>query len=131
MQTVRIFLVSAYLLAVAIWLVAKKEIAAPGLRKIVKAALRKPYCGEISDLQREQDKCWLARVPDRLLSDREAASRLRLYEDGRPLGPAHSAHSDIRSLGLGRFSHWGPAVYFSTSDNSDPRTNGRRYSVSE
>ena len=131
MQTLRVFLVSAYLLAVAAWLLAKREIAAPGFRKILRATLRKPFAGELSDFRREEKNCWVASVPEWLLSDREAASRLRLYEDGRPLGPAHSAHSDIRSLGKGRFSHWGPTVYFSTSDNSDPPTNGRRYSVSE
>ncbi len=51
-----------------------------------------------------------------------------LYEDDKPLGPAHSNHSDISRLGLGRFSHWGTLGFFvSTSDNSDPRTNGRKY----
>jgi hypothetical protein len=131
MQAIRIFLVSAYLLGVAIWLLGTREVAAPGLGKVLRAMLRRPFGGELSDFRSEDNNCWLASVPEWLLSDREAASRLRLYEDGRPLGPAHSAHSDIRSLGQGRFSHWGPTVYFSTSDNSDPRTNGRRYSVSE
>ncbi len=50
-------------------------------------------------------------------------------EDSRPLGPAHALHSDIRAEGAGRFSFWSGAVYFSTSDNSDPRTNGRTYQV--
>ncbi len=57
-------------------------------------------------------------------------SYLVLLEDGRELGPAHSAHEEIRKLGQGRYSHWGArSVYFSASDNSDPRTNGRRYTV--
>lgn len=60
-------------------------------------------------------------------------SRLQLYEDGRALGPAQAAHADIGTSGMGRFSHWGDsevsAVIFSASDNTDPRTNGRRYSV--
>ncbi len=55
------------------------------------------------------------------------ASRTRLFEDGRPLGPAHAVHRSIRRDGRGRFSHWREALYFSTSDNSDPRTNGRLY----
>ena len=59
-------------------------------------------------------------------------STLQLYEDGKELGPAHSLHDDIRSAGGGRFSHWGNGlgngcVIFSTSDNSDPRRNGRTY----
>jgi hypothetical protein len=50
-----------------------------------------------------------------------------LYENGEPLGPAHTLHEDISKLGVGRFSHWGMQFVFSASDNSDPRTNGRKY----
>lgn len=52
---------------------------------------------------------------------------LRLFEDDKELGPARVAHVEIREKGLGRFSHWAEALYFSASDNSDPRANGRRY----
>ncbi len=54
-------------------------------------------------------------------------STLRLFEDGKELGPAHVAHKEIRELGQGRYSHWKDGIWFSTSDNSDPRTNGRKY----
>jgi pectate lyase len=43
------------------------------------------------------------------------------------MGPAHSFHQEIRESGRGRFSHWGTDLLFSTSDNSDPNTNGRSY----
>jgi hypothetical protein len=56
-----------------------------------------------------------------------SASKLKLFENGVELGPAHSVHHDIRAFGLGQFSHWGNTLYFSTSDNSDPLTNGRKY----
>ena len=55
------------------------------------------------------------------------ASRLRLYEDGKELGPAHAVHVDIREKGLGRYSHWKTGLFLSASDNSDPTTNGRKY----
>ena len=67
-------------------------------------------------------------------SSNPTRSLLRLIENGVELGPAHSAHDDIRTLGAGRFSHWSgtgganEAVRFSASDNTDPRTNGRVYS---
>ena len=64
--------------------------------------------------------------------DRESGntSQLLLYEDGKPLGPAHALHADIRRLGRGRYSHWTRnGLYMSASDNSDPRTNGRKYEV--
>lgn len=54
-------------------------------------------------------------------------STLVLYEQGRPLGPAHSTHDEIRREGAGRFSHWGTALWLSSSDGTDPRTNGRSY----
>ena len=54
-------------------------------------------------------------------------SRLRLYEDGRELGPSHSLHKSVSGSGAGRYSHWGNRLIFSSSDNSDPRANGRRY----
>src|SRR5262249_42517962 len=56
-------------------------------------------------------------------------SRLQVCEDESPLGPAHAVHDDIRTRGQGRYSHWGEYLYLSTSDNSDPNTNGRRYSI--
>jgi MoaA/NifB/PqqE/SkfB family radical SAM enzyme len=52
---------------------------------------------------------------------------LILLEDDRVLGPADCLHDDIRAQGLGRYSVWNQALYFSASDNSDPRANGRCY----
>jgi hypothetical protein len=64
-------------------------------------------------------------------------SPIILYENMTPLGPAHSAHADIQEIGRGRYSHWNDnpksgwrtirGMLFSASDNTDPRTNGRRY----
>lgn len=61
--------------------------------------------------------------------DAPRASIADVLETGRPLGPAHVGHASIRSVGRGRYSHWQGELYFSTSDNSDPRTNGRQYVV--
>ena len=55
-------------------------------------------------------------------------SRLMLYEDGNPLGLAHSAPETIRSFGLGRFCHWEDQLYFSASDSTNPNFNDRIYS---
>ena len=57
-------------------------------------------------------------------------SGLTLFEDGKPLGPPRAIHQDIREKGGGRYSHWTEqGLYFSASDNSDPRAKGRRYEV--
>ncbi|ASU34754.1 pectate lyase family protein [Mucilaginibacter xinganensis] len=58
------------------------------------------------------------------------ASSLALFENGVKLGPAHSVHQDIRDLGKGRYSHWGTSLIFSASDNTNPATNGRKYTFS-
>jgi hypothetical protein len=50
-----------------------------------------------------------------------------LCEENRLLGPAHTAHGEIAPKGAGRYSHAGTGFYFSSSDNSDPNTNGRNY----
>jgi hypothetical protein len=57
------------------------------------------------------------------------ASRLRVYEGDRELGPGHAAHNQVRSDGNGAFSHWGNSLYLSASDCSNPRTNGKAYSI--
>jgi hypothetical protein len=61
-------------------------------------------------------------------ADNQDRSPIVLYEDDHPLGPAHSSHTDIARLGGGRYSHWKTqGMVFSSSDNSDPNANGRRY----
>ncbi len=60
--------------------------------------------------------------------DKRQAESL-LYEDAAPLGPAHGNHLSIASVGMGKYSHWHRELVFSASDNSDPRTNRRSYSL--
>lgn len=50
-----------------------------------------------------------------------------VFEGPDQLQFPHSLHDQIAQYGAGRFSHWGDYVLFSSSDNSDPRTNGRTY----
>jgi hypothetical protein len=61
-------------------------------------------------------------------------SDLEILENGVRLGPAHAMHGNVATIGKGAYSHWGTSqdsvVLFSTSDNTDPRTNGRHYTIS-
>jgi hypothetical protein len=58
----------------------------------------------------------------------DSTSPLLIYEDHQLLGPAHNTFADIHNLGAGRYAHWkGTGIVFSSSDNSDPNTNGRKY----
>src|SRR5688572_27914051 len=78
----------------------------------------------------EKGLAFTARTGHPRLSSHERPSMALVLEDGRPLpGPANALHDDIRQLGDGRFCFWHDYVYFSSSDDSDPRTNGRRYEV--
>lgn len=77
---------------------------------------------------------WIADLPPELhgltdTNEEPYRSRLRLLEDGRPLGPPHSVHESIERLGRGRYSFWDKVVYFSSADNSDPNVNGQAYAV--
>src|SRR5262249_9402357 len=56
-------------------------------------------------------------------------SSLRLFENGVELGPPHIVHDRLRERGGGRFSFWAGTLYFSASDNTDPRVNGRGYTA--
>lgn len=61
--------------------------------------------------------------------DTPMRSRLQLFEDGAPLAPAHATRQSVAEMGRGRYVHWGSEVDFSSSDGSDPVTNGRSYVV--
>ncbi len=95
----------------------------------VAAANRRPLTGPFA---RQRGHMWAALAPELAhMADnapgREFKSPVYVFEDGRQLAFPHSLHDDIARVGKGRFSHWGDAVYFATSDNTDPNANGRRY----
>lgn len=104
-------------------------------RSIVYATLLRPAPRPFI---KEEQNCWSFRLPShRGLaeangSDLSAQSKspLLLFEDRRYLGPPHCPRRFVASVGRGRFDHQGDSVFFSTSDNSDPNTNGREYSYS-
>jgi hypothetical protein len=53
-----------------------------------------------------------------------------LLEDSEPLGPKGSDTDTIRLAGAGAWSHWAwHTIRFSTSDGTDPRNNGRTYTL--
>jgi hypothetical protein len=84
----------------------------------------------INEISSEIGFCYLAQTGHLELGAHKKPSSAVMLENGRPLpGPANALHEDIRRLGEGRYCFWHDLVYFSTSDRSDPRTNGRIYSV--
>jgi hypothetical protein len=85
--------------------------------------------GWIAELESSAELACLTPLADTLVHPRR--SPVCLFEDGAPLGPAHSLHASIRASGSGAYSHWrnGHCLHFSTSDNSDPNCNGRIYTI--
>jgi cephalosporin hydroxylase len=87
----------------------------------------------LTDVKALEGKCWWVALPAHWPEGdsvaQPAASTVRLFEDDRLIGPAHSAHIDIRMRGAGAYSHWGRTLYFSTPDGSSPLENGRTYRV--
>jgi hypothetical protein len=79
---------------------------------------------------------YIAPLPQKLAESADSVhtpmqSQFQLFENEKPIGPPHSLHDDIANSGGGRYSHWrsndDSVLIFSTSDNSDPNSNGRRY----
>lgn len=63
------------------------------------------------------------KISDRKLYD----FPVNLFEDGILLGPQHEVRSMINQYGRGGYILKDHFLFFSTSDNSDPRKNGREY----
>jgi hypothetical protein len=126
-----VVVVNLYLIVVGLCLMISGQIPADGIKKTLRYLVRRRYRGRISAFRADVGNCWIADLPQILPSDADSCSRIQLFENGVPLGPPHALHDDIRKLGEGRFSHWGSQIYFSTSDNSAPATNGRLYTVKE
>ncbi len=87
--------------------------------------------GTINTQKLRSDGGFAYKISESIVNGDEAnnpnQSTLKLYENGVELPQAHAVHDDIRKLGKGRFSHWGSTILFSTSDNTNPKTNGRVY----
>lgn len=75
-------------------------------------------------IERHIGFCHVAELPLPIRVD-----EFELWENERPLGPGNSMVEDIRQEGKGRYLIWGRGLYFSTSDNTDARRNGRSYTL--
>lgn len=123
-----ILLASVHILSIIARLAWRKEIAR---RRLLKwghtffGAWLPPR--KLIRIARDSGFCYRARGPRRTISDQEGSSTLILLENDSPLAAQHATHDEIRVLGRGRYSHWGRHIYFSSSDNTDPRRNGRTY----
>ncbi len=122
--------ISAVIVCVLLAMARRTSDVAPAGTLVV--ALHPPYANEGAMAWRAHilpfDRDTLRRYPADDPAVADGRSPVIIYEGGKPLGPAHSSFADISKLGHGRFSYWtGLGMFFSTSDGSDPNSNGRRY----
>ncbi len=125
-------LVGGYLtLTMFFLLIAGKLDPGVSMRRVITGAFAPKISGTMDDIIEESGHCYLCEVDPAPLSDAEGHSRLTVYEDDVALAQGHAMHDAIREEGEGQYSHWGSRIFFSTSDNTDPRENGRQYRYSE
>jgi hypothetical protein len=122
-----LLLASLHILAIVGRLAWRKEISRRRVMVWARAFLGGWFSQRLNRIVPDTGFCFRAPGPRRVISDQEGASMLLLLENGIPLAAAHTSHDEIRRLGRGRYSHWGRYLYFSSSDNTDPRENGRVY----
>lgn len=109
-------------------------LAGPHLERLLTTTETRVIGGSDLPVTPEQGRAWIANLTALSLaresdsSDSPARSRLILLENGVPLR-AHALHDEVRRGEAGAFSHWGHGIYFCTTDGSDPRANGRTYTV--
>lgn len=77
---------------------------------------------EVESIQKETGHCHIAVFPIGV-----GAAEYELWEDDRRLGPKGVLHEEIRNEGMGRYHLGRTQLYFSTSDGTDARRNGRMY----
>ncbi|HVO03446.1 MAG TPA: hypothetical protein VMT54_14665 [Candidatus Cybelea sp.] len=74
------------------------------------------------------EHCFAFDLPGTVVDDAVAASTLILFEDTKSLARRHHrALPEIAKVGRGAYCHLRGKIFFSTSDNTSPLTNGRRY----
>jgi hypothetical protein len=98
-----------------------------GVHEIWRASVGRRQEVTLTNIQHDQGFAYTAKIRRPELSPDDGRSQV--LEDGRLLGPRNQQHADIRDLGHGRFYVWGAYVYLSSSDNTDPRSNGRHYTM--
>jgi hypothetical protein len=103
-----------------------------GLHRLLLNSLRRgmPRAVALRDLRPNGGHCYTFTVDDDLPDDSNASSTIVLFEDGKSLPRWHCrTGKTIATEGRGTYMHIGSTIYFATSDNSSPLTNGRKYTA--
>lgn len=82
--------------------------------------------------QQVEEHCFSVKLPAEMHESCDSVelprrSKIMLFEDGNPVGFGHQQHAQIIKYGAGRSSHWQESLWFSSTDGTNPNTNGRVY----
>jgi hypothetical protein len=99
------------------------------IHRIILASLAKvPRQVQLSKLRHVEGHCFAVDLDDDLIDDSFSSSSILLFENGQALPRPHVRdQKKIASVGLGMAFHAQRTIYFATSDNTSPLTNGRTY----
>ncbi|MCC6953491.1 MAG: glycosyltransferase [Deltaproteobacteria bacterium] len=114
------------------WLESVETTIALPLRKaLLKLFARDVRSVSLAGFRHDRECCFLADVPA-IHGFADVVGRhgehSMFFEETTQL-TLHAPHDDIRRYGRGRMSHWETQIFLSTTDNTDPNHNGRRYRV--
>jgi asparagine synthetase B (glutamine-hydrolysing) len=89
------------------------------------------YNIDLSNITHEINNCYFAKISINYQGLKYFnKSRFTILENDTPLIYPVTNHSLIRNEGNGMYCFWtSHSLLFSTSDNTDPRTNGRKYTI--
>ena len=97
-------------------------------RQLLNTLRDMPRTIALRDLRHADGHCYTFTIDEDLPDDANAASTIVLFEDGASLPRWHCrVGKTIVTEGRGTYGHIGRTIFFSTSDNSSPLTNGRKY----
>src|SRR5437588_4652223 len=83
----------------------------------------------VSELQSAKGSAWTWRIPDNLRLSRWRRAPARVWEEGKPLPLRAEEPTVVTEHGQGRFCLDKDLLWLSTTDNTNPTGNGRRYEL--
>ncbi len=130
MKSWKILLVSGWVLLVGGVLLAMLALLQNDAGLPLRVRVKMPT-GQIKEVKNEEGMTgYQFRLPGRLALPKRLAHLARVFEDDLALPKLGKSHGHAILRGEGRFFVSERAVTFTLEDGSDPRTNGRSYSVS-
>ncbi|MBF0117340.1 MAG: SGNH/GDSL hydrolase family protein [Desulfobacterales bacterium] len=83
---------------------------------------------QVDFIGKEGNFCYIVRLPKNFPVSINKPN-LKLYENGVELSYSNSSLEEIKNQGKGKYMHLNDKIYFSATDNSNPKKNGKLYKL--